>query len=617
MCPPGSASPRPSEPPGARASCSRTRSPATSSRATRPWPPPTSPIRSSSRDRPETRGGAVRGDEAGAPELASLDVPTLVIHGGADTLVPTHLSEPLARLPAWSAGSWPNLRHETLNEPEGPEVVARDRRLAACPSGGKPGPEIASIGTLSPRSRTGARTQGSVTIPAMTAEIRIVPEDRFAELIKTAEIAFGEDLSDDLIARIEKVADKAALPVRDRPRSFRRHIRGLHSAPERARRGSCRGRHHLRHGPALASPPRPHERHDAGDDRRLPSPWRADRDALGGRGCHLPAVRFRLGDRLRQPRRRRLRAITFTRDWPREGSVRLVPAGEGAELDRARLRGCPIGRSGFLVRDERWWLGVLPDPEKDKKGGEARRLAVYRGRRRRRGVRRLQDQGRVERAGPASLLTVEEAMGCHPRGTREIWRFLFEVDLVRNAQDLAAADRPPALLARRGAAPAREQPSATACGSGSWTSPPLSKPARYGLDGHGRGQLTFDLADTYCPWNAGRWKPGGLGRSGAREPLDGRRSRSGAGRQRPGVALPGRLRRDRARGRRTGRGTQARAVYRQPTGCSGRLFRRGARRSSAGRRSPGRSLPRTSARSEPAADCPTARRRRKASVRPR
>ena len=56
--------------------------------------------------------------------LGRLRVPTLVIHGGADTLVPTAVSEPLAALPRVERRVLPGLRHETLNEPAGPEVVA-------------------------------------------------------------------------------------------------------------------------------------------------------------------------------------------------------------------------------------------------------------------------------------------------------------------------------------------------------------------------------------------------------------------------------------------------------------------------------------------------------------
>ncbi len=60
----------------------------------------------------------------GRAGLGRLHVPTLVIHGGADTLVPTQVSEPLAAIPGVERRVLPDLRHETLNEPEGPQVVA-------------------------------------------------------------------------------------------------------------------------------------------------------------------------------------------------------------------------------------------------------------------------------------------------------------------------------------------------------------------------------------------------------------------------------------------------------------------------------------------------------------
>ena len=60
----------------------------------------------------------------GRRELDRLHVPTLVIHGAADTLVPTAGSEPLAAVPGVERRVLPNLRHETLNEPQGPAVVA-------------------------------------------------------------------------------------------------------------------------------------------------------------------------------------------------------------------------------------------------------------------------------------------------------------------------------------------------------------------------------------------------------------------------------------------------------------------------------------------------------------
>ncbi len=59
-----------------------------------------------------------------ASSLHQLSIPTLVIHGAADPLVPMTASEALEALPGVERRVYPDLRHETMNEPEGPEVVA-------------------------------------------------------------------------------------------------------------------------------------------------------------------------------------------------------------------------------------------------------------------------------------------------------------------------------------------------------------------------------------------------------------------------------------------------------------------------------------------------------------
>ncbi len=56
-------------------------------------------------------------------DLARISVPTLVIHGGSDQLVPTASSEVFAGRPATERRVYPGLAHETLNEPEGPQVA--------------------------------------------------------------------------------------------------------------------------------------------------------------------------------------------------------------------------------------------------------------------------------------------------------------------------------------------------------------------------------------------------------------------------------------------------------------------------------------------------------------
>ncbi len=53
-----------------------------------------------------------------------LSIPTLVMHGGDDGLVPETASQLLEGLPDVKRIVYPGLRHEIFNEPSGPEIVA-------------------------------------------------------------------------------------------------------------------------------------------------------------------------------------------------------------------------------------------------------------------------------------------------------------------------------------------------------------------------------------------------------------------------------------------------------------------------------------------------------------
>jgi len=50
-------------------------------------------------------------------------IPTLVLHGEDDGLVPASASEILATAPLVERRTYPGLRHELHNEPEGPSVI--------------------------------------------------------------------------------------------------------------------------------------------------------------------------------------------------------------------------------------------------------------------------------------------------------------------------------------------------------------------------------------------------------------------------------------------------------------------------------------------------------------
>jgi lysophospholipase len=71
--------------------------------------------------------------------LDRLRIPTYVLHGADDTLVPVSASQPLESLPNVTRRVWAGLRHECLNEPERDVVIAEivtwlDAQLAASDS---------------------------------------------------------------------------------------------------------------------------------------------------------------------------------------------------------------------------------------------------------------------------------------------------------------------------------------------------------------------------------------------------------------------------------------------------------------------------------------------------
>ncbi len=57
-------------------------------------------------------------------QIDRITLPTYVLHGGDDALVEPAASEPIGRLANVTRKVWPGLRHECMNEPEWPDVIA-------------------------------------------------------------------------------------------------------------------------------------------------------------------------------------------------------------------------------------------------------------------------------------------------------------------------------------------------------------------------------------------------------------------------------------------------------------------------------------------------------------
>ena len=198
------------------------------------------------------------------------------------------------------------------------------------------------------------------------------------------------------------------------------------------------------------------------------------------------------------------RSVGFAGTTPREGACRLLAVGEGRDQVAPIYEAARSTRPGFMSRTPDWWVGVLPLVEKDAKGGEARRLVLFETEDGPEAYAVYKTKAEWNVRGPAGTLVVEEAIGSTARGTREIWRYLFEVDLIRTLKTWRLpSDHPVFSLATE---PRRL---GTTMGDGLWLRivdvVSALEGRTYGLDGRGNGRLVFELRDDYCPWNAGRW----------------------------------------------------------------------------------------------------------------
>jgi len=190
----------------------------------------------------------------------------------------------------------------------------------------------------------------------------------------------------------------------------------------------------------------------------------------------------------------------FARPLERRGKARFVSPDEAAALFPPVWESLRRERPGVHSRDEAWWKGrVLRTPDEQKANpkrlvaleldGAVQGYAVYRA--------AMAFDGGVSNA----KLEVVEAIGANAQATAEIWRFLLDVDWM---ETITASLLPPdhalfLLLANPRRARYRR-------GDALWVRLVDVGAALSGRAYAGEGVLVFEVHDSFCPWNEGRWK---------------------------------------------------------------------------------------------------------------
>jgi predicted acetyltransferase len=159
-------------------------------------------------------------------------------------------------------------------------------------------------------------------------------------------------------------------------------------------------------------------------------------------------------------------------------------------------------RPGMVRRSESWWATRrLADPEHWRNGGGPLYRAVWEdddGTPEAYALYRY--KGSWEGGLPGGTLQIREALGTTPRATREIWRFLFGVDLVTTVSTwLLPPDHPLFLSVTE---PRRLH---LRVGDGLWVRLLDIPAALAGRSYFAEGSVAFDVRDTFCNWNDGTW----------------------------------------------------------------------------------------------------------------
>jgi predicted acetyltransferase len=192
----------------------------------------------------------------------------------------------------------------------------------------------------------------------------------------------------------------------------------------------------------------------------------------------------------------------FALPFEREGAIRFVEADGALELFPAVYDALRQERPGMFSRTREWWdLRVVADPESRRRGAGPKRYVVHETGGKPTGYAIYRHRPSFEAGASTGVLGVVEALGSTPAATREVWRYLLDIDWSATVEAyLMPPDHPLFLLL---ATPRRAK---YRMGDSLWlrlvdVGEALS--ARAYRDGE---PVVFEVRDAFCDWNEGRWR---------------------------------------------------------------------------------------------------------------
>jgi len=191
--------------------------------------------------------------------------------------------------------------------------------------------------------------------------------------------------------------------------------------------------------------------------------------------------------------------------------MRLVDEAEALATFPPVYEGMRAVTPGALNRTEDWWRwAILRDAEHSRRGASPKYRYLYEVDGAAEGYAIYRTKSEWDERGPKGQVLVVEAVALTPRAERATWSFLFGVDLTRTTKAGRVSVPNPLLLEL-----ADPRALGMTTGDGIWVRlvdlPAALAARRYGV----AGTLVVEVADAFCPWNAGRWRLAATGEPGA------------------------------------------------------------------------------------------------------
>jgi predicted acetyltransferase len=361
------------------------------------------------------------------------------------------------------------------------------------------GSTVTGVTVASVLPSLGTRPEG---VKNMQYEIRPVEEERFAEFIAVAETAFGEDSSEEGTRRFRAKTeldrtiaafDGDAIVGTNSSFAFEMTVPGgelptagvtiIAVLPTHRRRGILR---------AMI-------RYQLEDVHRRNEPlailW-ASESNIYQRFGYGTAARVSLINILKE-------RTAFLDAAPAIGQVKLLSPDDSLHAlppiyDKVRAK-----TPGMFRRNETWWKEhALYDHKDDRNGmsplfravwthdGDAQAYATY----------QVKPDWDYDVDAPSGYVLIRELQATSPLARREMWRYVFGIDLVERIRaECQPMDDPLFFMM---AEPRRLQ---SQIGDGLWLRVVDVRSALEGRSYAADGQISFALRDDICPWNEGRY----------------------------------------------------------------------------------------------------------------